>query len=252
MWTYPDDPAVREAARWLFNDPASPWAALLRKPGDNRMQFFFNTSLYASPLLRSAGFRDAVLDALAIKSELGTARRSQQTLVAYDLKDGVSGAFSASEADLEGVTQGVDRSFRACDYIAWQISTIEGAPRCELYWTKEMRDEAVAACVAFLKTYGDRFTAKAPPGERSHPFKKQAHLAFPVLDRPATKEDVRAGRAIFSLEGESEIRRVELPSMPIKAKRIPPREAPETAPRTVGSGRPRRYTEEASGSAITA
>ena len=163
---------------------------------------------------------------MAIQSELGTVRRSQQTVVEYELKDGVRGGFSASEADLEGVAQGVDQSIRACDYIAWQISAIEGAPRCELYWTKEMRDAAVEACVAFLKTYGDRFTAEAPPGERAHPFEKMAHLAFPILDRPATKEDVRAARAIFSLEGEAEIRRVELPSLPIKAKWIPPEEAP--------------------------
>src|SRR5262249_41354112 len=131
-----------------------------------------------------------------------------------------------SEVDLEGVTQGVVQSIRACDYIAWKISAIEGAPRCELYWTKEMRDAAVQTCVAFLKTYGDRFTAEAPPGERVHPFAKTAHLALPILDRPATKEDVRAGRAIFSLEGEAEIRRVELPSIPIKAKLVPPEEAP--------------------------
>ncbi len=227
MWTNPDDPAVHEASRWLFNDPGSPWAAFLRKPGSHRMHsFFFNTSLYASSLLRSAGFRDAVLDAMAIQSEVGTARRSQQTLVAYELKDGVSGSFRASEADLEGVAQGVDQSIRACDYISWQISAIEGAPRCELYWTKEMRDASVAACVAFLKTFGDRFTAEAPPDERAHPFQKTAHLAFPILDRPATKEDVRAARAIFSFEGEAEIRRVELPSIPIKAKWIPPEEAP--------------------------
>ena len=80
MWTYPDDPAVRDAARWLFNDPASPWAAIPPQAGQSRMPFFFNTSLYASPLLRSAGFRDAVLDAMANKSEMGTARRSQQTV----------------------------------------------------------------------------------------------------------------------------------------------------------------------------
>ena len=92
------------------------------------MQFFFNTSLYASPLLRSAGFRDAVLDAMAIQSELGTVRRSQQTMVEYELKDGVRGGFTAPEADLEGVTPGVDRSIRACDYIAWQISAIEVRP----------------------------------------------------------------------------------------------------------------------------
>jgi hypothetical protein len=56
-------------------------------------------------------------------------------------------------------------------------------------------------------------------------FEKRAHLAFPVLDRPATKADVREGRAIFSLEGEGEIRRVQLPSMPVKAKWILPDEA---------------------------
>jgi hypothetical protein len=226
IWTAPDDPAIREAARWLFNDPGSPWAALLRKPGSNRMQFSFNTSLYASPLLRSAEFRQAVLGAMAIPTEVGTARRSQQTMVEYELKDGVRGWVSASEVDLEGVAQGVDQTIRTCDYIAWQISTIEGAPRCELYWTKEVRDAVFGACMAFLKTYGDRFTAEAPPGERAHPFEKRAHLAFPILDRPATKEDVRAGRAIFSLEGEAEIRRIELPSIPIQAKWIPPEEAP--------------------------
>ncbi len=55
---------------------------------------------------------------MAIKSELGTVRRSQQTVVQYELKDGVRGGFIASEADLEGVEQGVGRSIRACDYIA--------------------------------------------------------------------------------------------------------------------------------------
>jgi hypothetical protein len=172
--------------------------------------------------LRSAGFRDAVLDAMAMRSELGTAQRSQSTIVEYELKDGARGWVSASEADQEGVAQGVDRPIRACDYIAWQISAIEGAPRCELYWMKEMRDAAVEASAAFLKTYGHRLTAEPPPGERAHPSEKRAHLAFPILGRRATKEAVRAGRAIFSLEGEGEIHGVELPSMPIKANWIPP------------------------------
>ena len=126
MWTYPDDPAVREAAHWLFNNPASAWAAILRKPGSNKLPFSSTTRLYALPLLRSAGFRDAVLDAMASQSELGTLRRTEQTVIQYELKDRNTRGFRASEADLEGVAQGVDRSFRACDYIAWQVSTIEG------------------------------------------------------------------------------------------------------------------------------
>ena len=91
---------------------------------------------------------------------------------------------------------------------------------------KEKRDEAVEACVTFLKTYGDRFTSKAPSGGYVRPSEKTAHLAFPILGRPATKEDVRGSRAIFSLEGEGEIRQVKLPSLPIKAKWIRPEKAP--------------------------
>jgi hypothetical protein len=53
--------------------------------------------------LRSAGFRDAVIDAMAIQSAVGRARRSQQILVERELKDGVRGSFRASKADLEGV-----------------------------------------------------------------------------------------------------------------------------------------------------
>jgi hypothetical protein len=89
-----------------------------------------------------------------------------------------------------------------------------------------MRNAAVEACMTFLKTYGDRFTDQPPRGERAQPFEKSAHLAFPILDHPATKADVRAARAIFSLEGEGEVRRVELPALPIKAKWLPPDDAP--------------------------
>src|SRR5262249_51183636 len=135
MWTYPDDPAIRDAARWLFNDPGSPWAALVRSPASRRAHFL-HSNLYASPLLRAAGFRDAVLTAMANKSKLGTVRRAGPRVVQYEIPDRLRGGFSVEEADLEGVEQGVDGSFRVCDYIAWQMSPIEGSPRCELYWTE--------------------------------------------------------------------------------------------------------------------
>ena len=130
MWTYPDDPDVREAVRWLFNDPGSPWRAFLRNRnlGSYGRRSFITTNLYASPLLMSAGFREAVLAALAIKSEWGTVRRTGQTEIRYEQNEGINGGVSASEADLEGVAQGVDQSVRACDYIAWQISAIEAHP----------------------------------------------------------------------------------------------------------------------------
>jgi hypothetical protein len=219
MWTHPEDPAIREAAQWLFNDQASPWSAFVRVPGQGSMNYFFqDASLYTSPLMRSDGFRDAVITALGIKSRMGTVQRSQPGAIAYKSDDGSAGGFAAAEADLEGVELGADRPFRVCDFVAWQVSSIEGAPRCELYWPENRRDNAVAACVAYLKTYGARFTIDAPGDEPDPPHQKRAHLAFPVLDRPATVEDVRGNRAIFSLEGHGEARRVSVPKLPIKAR----------------------------------
>jgi hypothetical protein len=219
MWTHPDDPAIREAARWLFNDPASPWSAFVRVPGQWSMNYFFqDSSLYASPLLRSAGFRDAVIASLGIKSRMGTVQRSQPGAVQFKTDDGYAQGFAAAEADLEGVELGADRPFRVCDYVAWHVSSIEGAPRCELYWPEDRRDNAVAACVPYLKTYGDRFTIGAPGDEPDPPHQTRAHLAFPLLDGPATRDDVRGTRAIFSLEGQGEARRASVPSLPIKAR----------------------------------
>jgi hypothetical protein len=226
MWTFPYDPAIREAARWLFNDPGSPWTAFVRAPGNPKMQFLFHSSLYASPLLRAAGFRGAAIAAMASRSRLGTIRRSGPGMLQYELGESTRGGFTVPEADLEGIEQGVDRPYRVCDYIAWQVSTIEGSPRCELYWSEEMRDQAVEACVGFLKTLGDRFTAEAPHGSDDPRYQAKAHLAFPILDHPATKDDVRAARAIFSLEGEGEVRRLKVPGLPLKARWVGSEDAP--------------------------
>lgn len=231
MWTFPDDPAIRDAAHWLFNDPASPWSAFIRAPGREALGYFFqDTSLYTSPLLGSAGFREAVIAAVANKSPMGTVRRNQDRTVQWETDFGNSGGFEAAEADLEGIPVGEARTFRACDYIAWQVSTIEGAPRCELYWPADQRDDAVAACAAYLKTYGARLTIDAPGDEPDPPHQKRAHLAFPALDRPATREDVRAARAIFSMEGEGEVRRAKVPGLPIEARWLTLKDLPIDRP----------------------
>jgi hypothetical protein len=113
---------------------------------------------------------------------------------------------------------GVAVPFRACDVVAWKLSAIEGAPECALYWSETRRDDAVAACAAYLKRYGPRFSAEAPPGEQDSPHAR-AHLRFPTLGRPASADDLREARAISSLDGEGEARVVALPTaFTIRAK----------------------------------
>jgi hypothetical protein len=221
LWTYPDYPAIAEAARWLFNDPKSPWVPLLRAPGSRMMFFFYNGSFFTSPLVRVAGFRDGLLAAMAVKSEMGTVRRGDRGTFQYKMSDGGSGGFGSNKADLDAFKPGVDIAFRVCDYLGWQVSFLEGAPECELYWPEDRRDRAVEASAAFVRRYGDRFTAEAPGGERDFPSNK-GHVAFPILGRPATLDDVREARAIFSLEGqgEGEIRTAKVPELPIQARWI--------------------------------
>jgi hypothetical protein len=218
MWTYPDRPAIVEAARWMFNDPRSPWVPM-RFARETRSLFFFSYdgSLYNSPLLRVAGFRDGLIAAMANQAELGTVRHNAPRSVEYKLTDGGGVSFSSLKVDLDAVKLGVDFPFRVCDFIAWQVSSIEGAPECELYWPQDRRDRAVAGCSAYVKQYGDRFTADAPPGETEYG-SKRAHLAFPPPGRPASLADVREGRAIFSLEGQGEVRLASVGDFPIKAR----------------------------------
>ena len=92
---------------------------------------------------------------------------------------------------------------------------------------------------------------RAPRGERDFP-QKTAHLAFPILDRPATKEDVRAAGRSSRSKGRQRSAASNCRRYPSRRSGSRPRRRREAAPRTVGCGRPRRYAKAASGSATTA
>ena len=96
-------------------------------------------------------------------------------------------------------------------------------PRCELYWPKVRRDEAVAQSRRLLQQYG-RLLTRLGSGSGSWPGMVQ--FAFPVLDHPATLEDVRNGQAIFSLEGQGTVRCCHLLKRPAEARWLTFREEP--------------------------
>ncbi len=234
MWTYPRDSAIAPTARWMWNDEQSPWRPVLRAPGGRELSLFFDGIVYSSPLLRVPGFREGLLAGLDGKTQMGTVRRTATGSFQYALFDGGNGGMSTFKVDLEEVALGVALPFRVCDYLAWQVSSIEGAPECELYWPEDRRDRAVQYCVAFLKQYGDHFTAEAPDGEPDFPGKR-AHLAFPPLGRPATIDDVQSARAVFSLEAQGNTRLAQVPELPIKARWVALKDSPYDRPRSDGT-----------------
>jgi hypothetical protein len=220
---HPDHPALASAARWLFNDPKSPWVPLLPEARGERAPHFPNH--FGSPLVVVAGFREGVLAGLADRTPLGTVERGENRSIQRKIRDLPTANLGATNLDLEGVAVGVGYPFRYCDYLASNLSGLEGCPRCDLFWPEARRDQAVAACVAFLKRFGPSFTAEAPAGTRDFPGPK-AHLRFPVLGKPATPEDVASARAIFSLEGQGEARLASLPGLPQKARWVTLKDRP--------------------------
>ena len=215
LLAYPDQPALASAARWMFNDPKSAWIPLFSE--ERREQILHHENLFASPLMVVAGFREAALGGLADKSPLGTVECTGGQVLTLKIKDeerNGGARFSPKE-----VARGVKYPFRHCDLVAKNLSSLEGCPQIELFWPEGRRDEAVAACVAYVTKFGASLTAELgrPP---------QVRLKLPILGKPATPGDVASARAIFSLEGQGETRLASMPGLPQPASWVNLKDSP--------------------------
>ena len=241
LYLHPEHPAIAAAARWMFTDPGSPWLPI--EPRARGVEIPSMHNFFATPLIVAAGFREGTIAALADRSPYGNISMTPGASVEVKANRGLTWKTGASPAQREGLAPGASVSFRTCDYVAWQLSELEGCPRIELFWPEARRDEAIAACVAYLKRHGGHFVNDVTPGWAFAPGHVTLRMKFPTLDRPATREDVAAGRAIFSLEGEGETRTVKLPGYPQPARWV----VLKDSPRDVTIGRVTRVEYDADG-----
>jgi hypothetical protein len=198
----PDYPGMRATAEALFGDQKSPWLHWLYQPGSDGVPEANLCRNAASALLRFDAFRKIVLKELTNEATIGSVELSKDGKLRVNGPEGSSYEPDFADATAEPDDKGGD--FRACDYCAWQISeNIDGAPRSELYWSLQRRDNAVAACEAFLGRFGPRVGWST---------------AFPRFKRPATLAQYKKGDAIFSLDGEGAARLVNLAELPLDAK----------------------------------
>jgi hypothetical protein len=236
LWSHPDHPAVAAAAAAMFEDPRSPWYPLTL-PRDIEADRIRVDLLLASPLLGLTSFRTLVLRALADRTRLGTVETDAEGRVVEiegNYKTVRDANSTSVEVDLPGEPSTRRESpfkpgpkakpLRVADEACERLQILMGIPHFRKEWPLARRDEAIAACAAYLKRYGDRFRENeaaraigaADPAARMF---EKALLAFDPLDHPATAEEVAAGRAIFSLVGDgAEVRHVPLPSFPIAAR----------------------------------
>jgi hypothetical protein len=241
LYLHPEHPAIARAALWMFTNPESPWLPI--EPEARGVEIPSMHNFFASSLIVTAGFREGTISAMSDRSPYGTSSMRRGSTIEMRTNGGRTSMSGASAAQREGMAPGTSVPFRTCDYVASQLSELEGCPRFELFWPEARRDEAIAACVAYLKRYGGHFVNDVTPGWAFAPGHVTLSMKFPRLDRPATREDVAAGRAIFSLEGEGETRTVKLPDYPQSARWV----VLKDKPMDVTTGRVTRVEYDADG-----
>lgn len=225
LWRFPDDPAVKAAAEWLFSAPESPWVPLLRNRPWGGGSFGGFPDIVTTPLLGLPAFRRRLLDDMTTLLGPGGTVEVRDGGLRVSITDVHSTGGRASPADPDGPKSDTTIAFRMCDTYAHFLARVEGMPACELYWPEARRDKAIAASAAILRQYGDRYRFS---GQNSHPQgHDRARMTFPALGRPATLADVERGEAIFSLAGVGAARPFTLPTRPLKAEWVTLREYPQ-------------------------
>src|SRR5262249_47896691 len=148
MWQNPAHQAVAAEAAAVFNDKHS--------PSTMRFLLAFNTRDWLdTPRVGLPGFRKRLLVELADTSPAGKLKLNAE---GYGFME-VTNAYSGGEAihtagDPLAPKPGAELTFRVCDYYAFHLSRLDGAPRCELYWPPARRAKALAASAALPQQHG--------------------------------------------------------------------------------------------------
>lgn len=222
LFYHASDPAVSAAAEAMFHGEGSPWNPLVGAVERPENNIFHDNHLFDTGLLSLPAFQKQILRQLADKAVIGKFRvHADESGFCIDVSvhgAGVTGAGGSAAQAYRGdplcPADGTEGTIRVCDFYAWRVSELPGCPHCEVFWPEAERDRAVAAGAEFVRRYGHCYR----PGGDSNAFYDTVRFFLPPLDHPATKDDVAHGRAIFSLEGQGEVRLVKTIALPLKAK----------------------------------
>jgi hypothetical protein len=216
IYKFRDEPSIGSLADWLFEDPSSVWNPIVPRVAHE----FDGTDLALSPLLGIKSFREQIERGFADTEVFATITLAPES-VPDPQADGHTGAVQTTgTADQNNSHRGVDIVVRWCDLYARVISLISGAPDFQFYWKQPQRDEAIQHSRQFLDRFGSRL-GLAPCGVSYGRGKGPvAFLSYPTLNQCASQQEVDAGIAIFSLDGQGERRPVKLDRFPVKGKWI--------------------------------
>lgn len=149
LWLRRENPDIAAATDWLFNDPASPLVPLLL---EKRSRFdSYNLNWIVSPLVDVPGFRKMLFRELENRKPVGAAEIGADNMVAVSLNNGISVGGSLPRKDADPPAKGAKAVVRVCDYFAWRLSELDGAPIFNPCWSEDRRDRACKAFAEFLE-----------------------------------------------------------------------------------------------------
>lgn len=149
---WPADPALAEAAAWLFGDPESPWVPLIGRQGSRPVSGMLQ--LPTSPLLGVPAFRAALLKDLQDRTPIGKARMDDG-MVRIELEPGHSQGRSPRKTAEDAPAPLPEATLRRCDLIAWQLAALDDAPEFNPCWDEARREAAFAAVADYLRRHAD-------------------------------------------------------------------------------------------------
>ena len=152
LYRRPDDPTLAATAAWLFGDPQSPWVPLIGRKGV-RLTYHV-AELIASPMVEVPAFRKMLLAALDDRSPAGTAKIGNNGTVSVEIQGGFSTGRTAPKDDPDPPAQGTEVPIRMCDFYAWELATLPGAPAFNPCWPEARRNAGLAAIADFLRRKG--------------------------------------------------------------------------------------------------
>jgi hypothetical protein len=144
LWTAPGNEDIQVLAHKLFSDPGAPMSV-----SGMLTAGYPAADLLRSPLLINPTFRESVLAGLERTEGMGTAER---------LPDGALEVKAAGANMWVGPGIGPQRTpgkrnIRFGDFIAWQLSQIDGFPKFDIEWTTEEKDRSIATIADFFRTH---------------------------------------------------------------------------------------------------
>ena len=199
LWRYPTQQA-NALSNELFNGTNRLWNPLI---DPRRASGLKQGGVIGGPLLAVPAYQAQVTRQLRNWTKCGTVELRAGQMRLQTAGGAWSTSFNAADAPI-----GSKGEFRICDFYAWHLSQIQGAPRCELYWPFEQRDRAVAEVALWLQAYGARL--KPAPQPQTDAEWPHAQIVFSFLKRTALPEDVQNHRAVFSLQGLGKTRLVNM------------------------------------------